>query len=163
MNRMLSSGIALALAFAVTACSSQNPVAPSQAADIASTAIHTTNPCDHDTVAPTITAVSASPNSLWPPNHKWWTITVAYTLADNCGPAAASLSVASNEPVNGLGDGNTAPDWEVVDANTVRLRAERSGTGDGRVYTITIRAVDTAGNIALESVRVTVAHDQRKR
>jgi hypothetical protein len=32
-------------------CSSQNPVAPTQAADIASTAIHTTNPCDHDTVA----------------------------------------------------------------------------------------------------------------
>lgn len=163
MTRMLSGGIAVALAVGVAACSSRNPAAPSQAAAVASTALHTTDPCDHDTVAPTISGVSASPNTLWPPNHKWWTIAVAYTLSDNCGPVTASLSVTSDEPVNGLGDGNTAPDWEVVDANTVRLRAERSGTGDGRVYTITIRAVDGAGNVTLATVSVTVAHDQRNK
>ena len=43
-------------------------------------------------------------------------------------------------------DGNTAPDWEIVDSHHVRLRAERSGRGNGRVYTITITCTDGSGN-----------------
>jgi len=39
------------------------------------------------------------------------------------------------------------------------LRAERAGTGDGRVYTITYRAIDAAGNSAEASCVVTVPHD----
>jgi hypothetical protein len=164
MTRLFSSGIALALAVVAAACSSQsNPAAPTQAAEATSTALHTPIACDHDTQAPTIGAVSASPNSLWPPNHKWRTVAVSYVLSDNCSSVTSSLSVMSDEPVNGLGDGDTAPDWEVVNARTVRLRAERSGTGDGRVYTITIRAVDRAGNAATAVVRVTVPHDQGKK
>ena len=27
------------------------------------------------------------------------------------------LTVTSNEPINGLGDGDTAPDWQVIDAH----------------------------------------------
>jgi hypothetical protein len=162
--KILSSGIALTLVLVAAACSSQvNPAAPGEVADVGSTAIHTSNPCDHDSVRPSIVGASATPNSLWPPNHKWWTIRVNYILLDNCGAVTSSLSVTSNEAVNGRGDGNTAPDWEVVNAHTVRLRAERSGPGDGRVYTITIRAVDRAGNAATRPVQVTVAHDQGKR
>ncbi|HIJ54290.1 MAG TPA: hypothetical protein HPP66_14240 [Planctomycetes bacterium] len=41
------------------------------------------------------------------------------------------------------------------------LRAERSGTGNNRVYTITYRAVDDCGNAAVRSATVTVPHDQR--
>lgn len=163
MNRMLSTGIALALAIGTTACSSQNPVAPVGASEVASTALHTSNPCDHDSQGPTISGVSATPRTLWPPNHKWWTVAVRYTATDNCSAVTSSLRVTSDEPVNGIGDGNTAPDWEVVNANTVRLRAERSGTGDGRVYTITITAVDASGNETTATVLVTVAHDQRKK
>jgi hypothetical protein len=152
-----------ALALGIPACSSQepSPVAPT-APSGASAALHTPVPCDHDTVAPTIAGARATPNTLWPPNHKWWTVRVSYTLSDNCSAVSSRLTVVSNEPVNGLGDGNTAPDWEVLDARTVRLRAERSGTGSGRVYTITIHATDVAGNTARQTVRVTVAHDQRK-
>jgi hypothetical protein len=54
---------------------------------------------------------------------------VNYTVNDNCGMPACVLSVTSNEPINGTGDGDTAPDWEIVDAHHVRLRAERAGTG----------------------------------
>src|SRR5205807_3318575 len=99
-----------------------------------------------DNTAPAISGASASPSVLWPPNHKMVDVTVGYNAGDNCGPVTCSLTVSSNEPVNGTGDGDTAPDWEVVDAHHVRLRAERAGAGNGRVYTITILCRDAAGN-----------------
>src|SRR5882724_9589605 len=94
-------------------------------------------------------------------NHKLTDVTVSYTVVDNCGPLTNALSVSSNEPINGLGDGDTAPDWEIIDANHVRLRAERSGRGAGRVYTITITSTDSAGNSSSKAVFVTVPHDGR--
>jgi len=59
---------------------------------------------------------------------------------------------------NGTGDGDTSPDWEIVDAHHVRLRAERSGAGSGRIYTITITATDSRGNVSSQIVSVSVAH-----
>jgi hypothetical protein len=87
-------------------------------------------------------------------------VTLTYHAADN-GPAPSIvLSVGSNEPVNGTGDGDTAPDWEVVDATHVQLRAERSGTGLGRVYTIHVVATDAAGNTTVADVQVLVPHNR---
>ena len=164
MKRTFGAGIALFLVIASVGCSSSpNPAAPSPATGIASTAVHTSNPCDHDTLPPTISGAAVSPGTLWSPNHKWWTVRVSYALSDNCGPVTSRLVVSSNEPINGLGDGNTSPDWEVVDAHTVRLRAERAGVGDGRIYTITIIARDAAGNETTQTVQVTVVHDQGKK
>ncbi len=84
-------------------------------------------------------------------------VTVSYetcSSSTNC-----QLSVASNEAVNGNGDGNTDPDWVIVDAHHVQLRAERSGNNSDRVYTITITC--TSGNsTATRIVLVTVPHDQ---
>ena len=105
---------------------------------------------------PTIGVVSVNPSTLWPPNHKLVETIVTYTVTDNCGPVASALSVASNEPVNGLGDGDTAPDWAVVDANRVQLRSERSGTSGGRVYTITVTSTDSAGGFSSKPVTVSV-------
>ncbi|MFC1650469.1 hypothetical protein ACFL2X_02760 [Candidatus Latescibacterota bacterium] len=48
--------------------------------------------------------------------------------------------MTGNESEDGTGDGDTAPDWELVvnkDGTVdVYLRAERSGCGDGRIYTV---------------------------
>jgi len=107
-----------------------------------------------------ISGVSVDKAVLWPPNHTMETVTVNYS-ATGCGAPACTLSVSSNEPIDGLGDGDTSPDWVIVDAHHVQLRAERGGTGTGRIYTIVINCTDIAGNVASSTVAVTVPHDQK--
>ena len=111
-----------------------------------------------DTVAPVITSASASPHSLWPPNHKMVNIALKVTVTDACSPTAWHIvSVQSNEPINGLGDGDTSPDWQILGDHNLCLRAERSGKGSGRIYTITLQATDGAGNVSTpQTVTVTV-------
>jgi hypothetical protein len=92
-------------------------------------------------------------------------VTVSYDVTDNCPlpPGSCTLSVTSNEPVDGKGDGHTSPDWIVLDDHHVLLRAERAGKGNGRIYTIGITCVDGGRNSAHERVEVSVFHDQGKK
>lgn len=116
-----------------------------------------------DNLPPVISGAAPSPATLWPPNHTMRNVVIAYTAVDNCSPVTNVLTVSSNEAVNGLGDGDTAPDWEVVNDHLVRLRAERAGPKSGRIYTITITSTDDCGNSASSSVQVSVVHDQGAR
>ena len=112
--------------------------------------------------APLISGVSTTPGVLWPPNHHFVNVTVNYAVAvtEPC-PNACVLTVSSNEPVNGGGDGDTSPDWQVIDAHHVQLRAERSGGGNGRVYTTTITCSNDTNELsATKTVTVSVPHDQ---
>jgi hypothetical protein len=78
-------------------------------------------------------------------------------------PNTCALTVASSEPTNGTGDGNTSPDWEVIDAQDVRLRAERAGGGTGRIYYITITCMnDTNKKSSIQTVTALVPDDQGK-
>ena len=119
-----------------------------------------------DQTAPKFTACGLSPAQLWPPNHKMVDVTASITVADSgSGPAGFVLkSVGSSEADNGLGDGDTANDiqgFEVGKPDTQgQLRAERSGLGSGRVYTLTYQALDAAGNVQTCSATATVPHDQ---
>jgi len=121
----------------------------------------TVDPCNPDVTLPSISSVSASPNVFWPPNHKMVPVGVAVTASDNCSVVTTHIvGVMSNEPINGLGDGNTDPDWVVTGPLTLLLRSERSGTGTGRVYTITVESSDATGNKSTASTTVVVPHDQ---
>jgi hypothetical protein len=118
-----------------------------------------------DVQAPTINSISASPNVLWPANHKMVEVVVTVEAEDNSGQAlmCVIVGVESNEPINGPGDGNTEPDWEFTgDDLIVLLRAERDGGGTGRVYTVYVTCADASGNLADAIVDVTVPHDQGK-
>jgi hypothetical protein len=83
-----------------------------------------------DTTPPSITGLTATPSELWPPNHKMVPVTLGVTASDRCDPAAPVCritAITSNEPVNDLGDGNTAPDWQITGPREALLRSERSG------------------------------------
>jgi hypothetical protein len=113
-----------------------------------------------DQTAPAVSGLSLSTTSLWPPNHAMVDVTVNYDVTDNCSAASCVLAVSSNEAINGSGDGNTAPDWQVVDAHHVQLRAERAGNGNGRIYTLTLTCTDAAGNKSVRTATVLVPHNQ---
>jgi hypothetical protein len=113
-----------------------------------------------DKETPVISNVSASPNSMWPPNHKMKDVFLNYTITDNCSKNIKPvISISSNEPQAGTDKDDIADDWKVIDAKHVQLRAERDGKGNGRVYTITIEAKDYSGNKTEQKVEVTVPHD----
>jgi hypothetical protein len=109
-----------------------------------------------DNEPPSVSSFSLSAPPLWPPNHRMVDVTVDYALFDNCDAASCVLSVSSNEPENGLGDGDTDHDWEIVDARHVRVRAERSGNGNGRIYTVTLTCTDAVGNKTVRTGTLTV-------
>ena len=82
-------------------------------------------------------------------------VAISYTVTDTC-PVTCALSATSNEPINGLGDGDAAPDWVIVDANNVNLRAERSALGTGRIYTVTTSCTDSGNASSKANVTVSV-------
>jgi hypothetical protein len=98
----------------------------------------------------------SSGGQLSPPNHKYVTKTLADcnpVIQDQCqgtidlaSAHPAITCVTSDEPDNDGGDGNTTQDIVILSPTSVNLRAERSGNGDGRVYTIHFRVTDAAGN-----------------
>jgi hypothetical protein len=156
--------LATAVLFGSVACGTDGPTGPSRPGGAAGQAAAE---CDPDITAPTITSLSASPNVLWPPNHKMVRVDLAAAADDACAADGAItwrvVSVSSSEPADWLGDGHFQPDWQVTGSTppmTVLLRAERSGLLGGRTYTITVTATDAANNVATSATTVFVPHDQ---
>ncbi|MFJ5621545.1 family 16 glycosylhydrolase [Peribacillus loiseleuriae] len=107
-------------------------------------------------------SIHVNKDTLWPANHKMVPVEVTWDVKDNLSGVKEVLlkSVTSNESDDGKGDGNTTNDIQDVELNTsdshISLRAERSGKGEGRVYTITYTASDYAGNIVTKEATVLV-------
>ena len=137
-----------------------------------------------DTTPPDL-SVSVSPEALWPPNHKYHTISLTVSTNDACDASLdITATVISNESddANGNGDGKTTGDIKVTMAgggvllssnavpevafgpvnDQLELRSERSGKGEGRVYTIAVTATDGSEQSSSETVSVTVGHDKGK-
>ena len=122
-----------------------------------------------DETEPVLTAIS-NPISLWPPNHKYKTIYLSQlfvSISDNCADLSMDdvyiSSVSSDEPedAKGGGDGKTLNDIVIdYDCQSVDLRKERSGNGNGRVYTIYLAVEDGNGNTGTASCQVQVPHNK---
>lgn len=121
---------------------------------------------------PPVLGLTVSPDSLWPPNHKMVSIIVTKTVSDNRDPdpfvELLSITMNESEETNTyepsydqtVGDGHTLNDIFVDTEGNIFLRAERSGTGDGRVYSIIYQATDFSGNSATATANVIVPHSQ---
>lgn len=110
---------------------------------------------------PVCTAAQASAAVLWPPSHKLILVQIlGVTDPDNLSTTIAVTTVTQDEPINGLGDGDTSPD-AVIQGQGVLLRAERAGTGNGRVYHVSFTATDSKGGSCVGAVNVTVPHDEK--
>jgi len=112
---------------------------------------------DGDITPPTVQSVTASPSVLWPPNHKMVPVELTVAATDSCGIAGSKIvSVTSNEPQDGK-----EPDWQITGNLSLLLRADRTGSGVGRTYVITVEVTDPAGNKTDQTTTVVVPHDQR--
>jgi hypothetical protein len=120
-----------------------------------------------DVTPPSLT-ISLTPESLWPANHQLAAVNANVLVSDDTDPhpTVTLVSVTSSEPDDGLGDGDTANDIQGAapgtDDREFLLRAERSGKGGGRTYTVTYQARDAAGNTTTVSTQVSVPHDKSK-
>jgi predicted extracellular nuclease len=109
-----------------------------------------------DTIPPSISNYHLTPGVLSRPNHRLVNVVATYTATDASGAPTCALTVTSSEPANGPSGGHTAVDSFVIDAQHVRLRAERSNRGQGRTYSVTVSCADGAGNISSDTARVFV-------
>jgi hypothetical protein len=95
---------------------------------------------------PDCSGVIASPGEVWPPSRGF----VSVALSGATDPDGESVTytiegVTQDEPVRSTGD-RTSPDARPGgDSASVRLRAERSPKGDGRVYRIVFTVLDVRG------------------
>jgi hypothetical protein len=114
---------------------------------------------------------SVTQNSLWPPNHELFNVGLAATVTDDCdmhviiggGPGQNGVAVYSDEKDLDIGSGNFSPDAKNVGLGTLRLRSERAGPINGRVYLIVVQATDESGKTGFCTQTVTVPHDQSKK
>jgi hypothetical protein len=100
---------------------------------------------------PPALSLAPAPAVLWPPDHRMVPVDLGLAVVDACDPApAVTCTATSSEP------GGADVVW---DGATLSLRAERSGGGPGRTYSIACTATDASGNAASTSAAVVVPHD----
>ena len=104
--------------------------------------------------------VSTSASALWPPNHQMESVGLSVSASDNGGTATIQVAVFSDEGDLAGDSGNFSPDARNIAAGTLRLRSERSGAGDGRVYLIVVTATDAANNVSRACTSVVVPQSQ---
>lgn len=110
-----------------------------------------------DTTPPTIDGISVDNATLWPPNNKMVPVTVSLSATDSVNPNVTCQIIGITVTDEG---GNTAGDAEFVPGTlSANLRAERSGSGIGRVYTIEVECSD-GSNSTNAIIDVVVPHDQ---
>ncbi len=89
---------------------------------------------------PDASHATAGVGVLWPPDHKMALVHILGVVNPNNDPIVIT-GVAQDEPTNGLGDGDTPID-AIISGDSVQLRAERSGNGNGRVYHVCFTVQD---------------------
>jgi len=99
---------------------------------------------------------------LWPPNHGFVPVGVDGVASSDGSPVRITIDqVLQSEAPQARGEGGTCPDVRGLGASTVQLRAERSGSGPGRLYLLRFTASTDTGTACTGSVQVCVPHDKK--
>ena len=117
--------------------------------------------CVNENLPPDCSGAYASVSSLWPPNHKLASVSILGVTDPDGDPLVVSATaIAQDEAVDAAGSGATCPDATGIGLDTVGLRSERSGQGDGRFYHVAFQAVDRCNAVCTGEVAVAVPHDR---
>ena len=105
---------------------------------------------------------SAYGGEIWPPNHKKFEAVRINGVTDPDGQSVTIqiTKIMQDEPTDTTGDGAFSPDANGIGTADALLRAERMGSGDGRVYRISFTATDALGGSCTGSVDYTVPRAQ---
>lgn len=114
-----------------------------------------------DSIPPTL-SISPSVATIWPPNKAMVSVGINLTTSDNSGgiPAVKLVSITCDDSCNSA---DIAEATFGTDDRAFKPRADRTGVGKGRTYTITYEATDGSGNKATATTTVVVPHDQGKK
>jgi probable HAF family extracellular repeat protein len=112
-------------------------------------------PVERDTIAPVITAASANPAVLWPPNGQSVPVSIEAAATDNVDPAPVCRVTQVSVAEDGVPQPGAQADAQITGALTVTLRARRTG-GTDRTYSIAIGCSDSSGNTSTTTTTVTV-------
>jgi hypothetical protein len=115
-------------------------------------------------VTPPVITLTSGAISLSPPNHSYHTFSIADFVAsasDHCDASVdindVVISQVTSDEADTGGGGSTTHDIVIApDCKSVQLRSERDGTGDGRVYTVSLKVRDSGGNVTTATRQVFV-------
>jgi hypothetical protein len=112
-----------------------------------------------------------APLSLWPPFHLYWVLIMPQMVRSASDAEDGNLinrvvieKVTSDEPDDARGhtDGSTRHDIVIArGCKLVGLRAERDEKKNGRVYSVTLRVADSAGNVTRAVFKASVPLHRR--
>jgi hypothetical protein len=98
---------------------------------------------------------------LWPPNHHLRFVSLCECAEDATDNCEGTLSLAGHAQLTHVtSDEPGCGDIQLVGPTAVKLRAEREGSSDGRVYTLHYTVTDPSGNSTAASCTVSIPHDR---
>jgi hypothetical protein len=116
-----------------------------------------------DTTPPLLSCAVAVP-VLDKNRHTMANVGLTGRARDACeGELPVMVSVFGDEDDESpTGDGTFSPDGQEIALETLRLRQERQGNGDGRVYLTLVEATDSSGNRGINCCTVVVPHSNKQ-
>ena len=143
-------GIVVAAVLLMLSTNAQNNV---PRADISVVPTSTFTPTPRPNLPPDCSQAVSQPDAVWPPDHEFVSIATAGVMDPDGEPVVLTVTgIWQDEPVGVIG-----PDGKGVGTAAAEVRAERDGTGDGRVYHIFFEARDDFGGTCSGEVTVGVS------
>jgi len=118
-------------------------------------------PVPSSNTPPDCSAAVATPDNLWPVDRRLVDVSIAGVSDSDGDPVALAItSIFQDEPIANLRRRDTCRDGLGLGTDLASVRAESSGTGDGRVYSIGFSAMDGHGGECSGTVTVCVPRRQ---